>query len=178
MRRLFAIMVIAALMAGCNQNAATDKPAAETAAAPADSIKYPYKPLYSSSFKIGEPVYAKTILDIWKAWEENRLQDTREYWADSITMEFADGFKLRTGRDSLIAGGVADRARYSSVIDSVYAWMPLHSTDKDEDWVGVWAMEYTTTTKGKKDTVDIHEIWQLKNGKVTYMAQYKGKRKM
>jgi hypothetical protein len=177
MRRLFAVMIIAALMAGCNQNAASDKPAA-AATASADSIRYPYKPLYSSSFKIGEPAYAKTVLDIWKSYEENRLQDTKESWADSITMEFADGFKLHTSRDSLIAGGVADRAQYSSVVDSVYAWMPLHSIDKDEDWVGVWAMEYTTTTKGKKDTVDIHEIWQVKKGKVTYMAQYKGKRKM
>ena len=177
MRRLFAFAAIAALIAGCNQNPAPDK-TAEATPAPVDSVKLPYKPLYSSSFSIGSSADAKVVLDLWKAYEENRLQDTKDLWADTVTMEFADGFKLRMGRDSLIAGGVADRAQYSSVIDSVQAWIPLHSTDKNENWVGIWATEYTVTTKGKKDTVDIHEIWQLKNSKITYMAQYKGKRKM
>jgi hypothetical protein len=176
MRRIIVIAATAALFASCN-NATTEKKDAMAPAA-ADSVQYPYKPLYSSSFSIGDHDNAKIVLDIWKAYEENRLSDTKAYWADSVTMEFADGFKLHTSRDSLIVGGNADRAQYASVIDSVQAWIPLHSIDKKEDWVGVWAMEYTQTTKGKKDTVDLHEIWQLKNGKVVYMAQYKGKRKM
>ena len=178
MRRFIVIAATAALFASCNQNAATDKKDAMAPAAGADSVQYPYKPLYSSAFSIGDAANAKIVLDIWKAYEENHLSDTKAWWADSVTMEFADGFKLHTSRDSLIVGGNADRAQYTSVIDSVQAWIPLHSTDKKEDWVGVWATEYTQTTKGKKDTSDIHEIWQLKNGKVVYMAQYKGKRKM
>lgn len=170
-------MVVAACIAGCNQNTAADKTTAASTSSP-DSTKYPYKATYSSSFSMGAPANAKIILDIWKAYEENRLQDTKELWGDTVTMEFASGFKLHAGRDSLIAGGVAERGKYSSVVDSVEAWMPLHSNDKNEDWVAVWGMEYTTDAKGKKDTTDLHEVWQLKNGKAVYMLQFSAKRKM
>jgi len=176
MNRFIAIAAIAVLFAACNQNTATEKKDAMAPAA--DSLKYPYKPLYSSSFSIGDAANAKMVLDIWKSYEDNRLADSKAYFADSVTMEFAGGFKLHASRDSLIAGGNADRAKYTSVIDSVQAWIPLHSNDKNEDWVGVWAMEYTVTTAGKKDTTDLHEVWQIKNGKVVYMAQYSAKRKM
>jgi len=177
MRRLLALAAIAAFVAGCNQNPAPDK-TADAMTTAADSLKYPYKATYSSAFKMGDAAHAKTVLDIWKAYEENRLQDTKELWGDTVTMEFASGFKLHASRDSLIAGGVAERGKYTSVVDSVEAWMPLHITDKNEDWVAIWAMEYTTDAKGKKDTSDIHEVWQLKNGKAVYMLQFSAKRKM
>ncbi|HSC38465.1 MAG TPA: hypothetical protein VLD19_11350 [Chitinophagaceae bacterium] len=178
MRRLFAVAALAALLAGCTDNPAPEKKDAMAAAPAADSLHYPYKATYSSAFTMGDPANAKIVLDIWKAYETNKLGDTKSLFADSVTMEFSDGFFLHTSRDSLIAGGNADRAQYASVIDSVEAWQSIHLTDKNEDWVAVWAREWTASNKGKKDTAAVHEIWQLKGGKVTYMAQYRGKRKM
>lgn len=177
MRRLLAIAAIAACIAGCNQSPVADKTEAGTTRA-ADSTKYPYKATYSSDFSIGAPANAKVILDIWKAFEENHLQDTKELWGDSVTLELAGGMKLHASRDSMIAMGTAERSRYASLVDSVEAWMPLHINDKNEDWVAVWGMEYTTDAKGKKDTTDLHEVWQLKNGKAVYMLQFSAKRKM
>jgi len=167
-------MAIAATLAGCNQNTAPAEKA-DTMAAKTDSISYPFKATYSSSFTMGDAANAKIVLDIWKAYDDDKLADTKASWGDTVTMQFAEGFTFKGGRDSLLAGGKADRAQYSSVVDSVDAWMPLHSVDKNEDWVGIWAREYATTVKGKKDTTDVHEIWQLKNGKVVYVIQYKGK---
>ena len=177
MRRLLAVAASAVLFISCNQNPASEKKT-DTMAAKTDSIMYPYKANYSAAFMMGEPANAKTVLDIWKAWEENRLPDTKALWGDTVTMEFASGFKLHAGRDSLINGGVAERAKFTSVIDSVHAWMPLHSTDRNEDWVAIWGTEYTVDKKGKKDTADLHEVWQLKNGKVAWVLQYSAKRKM
>ncbi len=176
MRRLIAIAAIAALFSSCNQNTAPAEKTDAMAAKP-DSLSYAFKAGYSSSFTIGEAAHAKIVLDIWKAYDDNNLAATKPFWADSVTMQFAEGFTFKGGIDSLLAGGKKDREQYSSVVDSVDAWIPLHSTDKNEDWVGIWAREYTTTVKGKKDTMDIHEIWQFKNSKVVYVAQYKGKHK-
>ena len=53
-------------------------------AAAADSLMYPYKPLYSSSFSIGQGANAKIVLDIWRAYEDNRLSDTKAWWADFV----------------------------------------------------------------------------------------------
>jgi hypothetical protein len=176
MRRLLIVAVSAISFISCNQNPSPEK---KDAMAPmADSLKYPYKAAYSSSFIAGEPANAKIVLDLWKAYEENKFGDVKNLFADSVTMEFASGFMLHAGRDSLIAGAIADRGQYTSVIDSVDAWIPVHSTDKNEDWVTIWAREYTVNAKGKKDTSAVHEIWRLKDGKVNYMAQFTGKRKM
>ncbi len=174
MRRFLAIAAMAVLAAGCNQASSPDTKT-DAAAAKTDTLMYPFKAGYSSSFTMGDAANAKTVLDIWKAYDDDKLADTKSSWGDTVTMQFAEGFTFHGSRDSLLAGGKADRAQYSSVVDSVDAWMPLHSTDRNEDWVGIWAREYTTTIKGKKDTTDVHEIWQLKNGKVVWVLQYKGK---
>src|SRR5258708_1639969 len=149
MRKLLAVLAIAFFIASCNQ----DKPAAEekkdsatTETKKVDNTSYPYKASYSSAFEMGKPENSKVILDIWKAFEENKLSDTRSLWADSVTMQF-DGFTFHGTADSALKEGNAERARYTSVIDTVIAWLPLHSTDRNEDWVGVWAMEYTVNKK-------------------------------
>ena len=49
--------------------------------------------------------------------------------------------------------------------------------DRDEDWVAVWAREFTVDKKGEKDTADIHEIWLLRDGKARSMSQYRSHRK-
>jgi hypothetical protein len=179
MRKLFSVLAIACFMLSCNQ----DKPAAEaktdsvkTEAKKVDTITYPYKAAYSSALEIGKSENAKLILDIWKAYENNKLENTKSVWADSVILQF-EGFTFHGNAAKALEGAIKDRAQYTSVIDTVVAWAPLHSTDRNEDWVAIWGNEYTVNKKGKKDTIDIHEIWQLKDGKVAYMAQYKAHRR-
>ena len=42
------------------------------------------------------------------------------------------------------------RTGFVSVNESFIAYMPLHSVDKNEDWVATWMKEVTTDKKGKK----------------------------
>src|SRR5262245_38029941 len=102
MRRLLAIAAIAASIASCTNAPAPSSEIGAMAHAP-DTLKYPYKALYSSSFSIGNNADSKIILDIWKAYEDGRLQDTKDMWADTVTMEFSGGYKLHASRDSLMA---------------------------------------------------------------------------
>ena len=175
MRSLIALAAIAALFVACNTNPA---PAKTDATAPApDSTVYPFKARYSSNFSMGTPANAKMVLDLYKEFDDNNLDQSKDVWADSVTMEFASGFMVHGSRDSVLAGAKMERGRYTMVMDSIDAWMPLHSNDKNEDWVAVWTREYSTTLKGKNDTTDLNELWHLKNGKVDYMLQYSGKHK-
>ncbi len=178
MTRLLCTIAIVFFMLSCGQNQQASSMANnDSAQAPkADTTSYPFKAGYSSSFAIGKPESSKTVLAIWKAYEENKLADSKDLWSDSVTLQFED-FTFRGPRDSIIAGGTADRSRFTSVTDSVDAWVPLHANDKNTDWVAVWAREFTVDKKGKKDTQDLHEIWMLKDGKARFMSQYRAHRK-
>jgi hypothetical protein len=175
-RFLFTIAIVL-FMLSCSQNQSASGTAGDsTQMAKADTTSYAYKAGYSSSFDIGKPEASKTVLAIWKSYENNKLADSKDLWSDSVTLQF-ENFTFHGSRDSAIAGGIADRAQFTSVIDSVDAWVPLHSNDRNADWVAVWAREFTVDKKGKKDTADIHEIWQLKDGKARFMSQYRSHRR-
>jgi hypothetical protein len=62
---------------------------------------------------------------------------------------------------------------FSALVSRVDAVMSLKSTDKNEDWVGVWGTEIHTETNKKPDSVRLHETWRFnKDGKIDYMQQY------
>jgi hypothetical protein len=179
MSKFLSALTITIFMLSCNQAkpvAEEKKDSATTETKKADNISYPYKARYSSSFEMGKPEDVKTILDIWKAYEENKLSETKSLWGDTVTLQF-DGFTFHGPVDSALKEGSADRGRYTSVKDSIDAVFPTHSIDRNEYWVGVWAREYTIDKKGKKDTTDLHEIWRLKDGKAVFASQFRAHHK-
>ena len=177
MRKILSVLAFAIFVISCNQNSPAveekkDDGAAKTTAKKDSSFNYAFKALYSSSFEMGDPKNAKIVLDIWKAYQDNKLEDTKTLWADSVTLQFANGFTFHGNPDSVLAGGKADRNNYTSLTDSVDAWISTKSTDRNEEWVCIWGREYSTSKKGKKDTTNLQEIWRLKEGKVNFMAQF------
>src|SRR5215831_13105662 len=100
-RFIFAI-AITLFMLSCTQNqSASTTTSDSTKASMADSVTYPYKANYSASFDIGKSASAKTVLDIWKAYENNKLGDSKNLWADSATLQF-ENFTFHGSRDSVI----------------------------------------------------------------------------
>jgi len=175
MRKILSVLAIAVIVFSCNQQSAVEQKKDDNPAkseAKKDTLNYPFKAAYSSSFEMGDPNNAKIVLDIWKAYQDNKLEDTKALWADSVTLQFYNGFTFHGGPDSVVAAGKADRNNYTAVTASIDAWISTKSTDRNEEWVCVWAREYSTNKKGKKDTSNLQEIWRLKGGKVNFMAQF------
>ena len=158
------------LITACNNE---KKEAANTEPAAKKSVTLPYTALYSSSFEMGNPEYTATILQgSWKDWEENKLDNMKNWMADTI-VAFQSDNKMIMGLDSMMARWKRGRAEYSSVIDTVHAAFAVYSTDKKENWVLVWANEIGTKLDGKKDTVAIMETWRInKDGKADMLLQY------
>ena len=135
---------------------------------------YPYKANYSSNFAIGNPAHSKIILDLWKDWDDNAF-DRHDYMADTVVMFFPDG-TMSKGKAATLEGAMKYRGGMTSAKSTIDAWIPLKSTDRNENWVAVWGSETDTWADGKTETRDIHEIWRFnKDGKVDWMKQFTAK---
>lgn len=163
----------------CNDQSASTastEPAKDTTKPVAPVIDYPYTASYSSSFEMGDPQHAKTILDLWKHFDNNTLDNGVGSFADSVTMQLADGTVMSGPRDSIIAGAKGYRSQFAAVNSSVDAFVVLKSTDKNASWVNIWGKEVRTDKKGKKDSSQLMESWMLNDqGKVALMLQYAAK---
>ena len=131
----------------------------------------PYTATYSSNFAMGNPAHSKMILDLWKDWDDNAF-NRHDYMADTLVMYLPDGSVVK-GKQANLDAAMKYRGSMTSAKSTLNAWMPLRSTDKNEDWVALWGSETDTYPDGKVQTRDIHEIWRInKDGKVDWMKQY------
>src|ERR1700730_15145048 len=177
MRKILAMAGIS-LLAACN-NSPKDEVSSvapnrdSSAAAASENVSYPYTATYSSKFEIGDPKHAQTILNLWKDWDNNTLANSKNVFADSVSMYFWDGSMIHATRDSVLASAQKFRNTYTSVNSRVDAFTPLKSVDKNENWVAVWGMETHTDKKGKVDSIGLHEVWRLnKDGKADLVYQF------
>src|SRR4051812_33729477 len=127
---LIALLVFAA----CN-SATTTTPSADSSSVPkmdADKkeVSYPYDILYSSKFELADPEKGKMILDLWKDFDNNTLDNAKDKFADTVTMLFP-GMDLHASRDSMISSTKAYRNSYKSVQSKVHAVISTRSTDKN-----------------------------------------------
>jgi hypothetical protein len=171
MRKMFLFIMIAGLLAACNNDKKVEAASETKDAKPA--VPLAYTASYSSSFEMGKPEYAAMIVQgSWKDWETNSMDNMKSWIADTIVAFHSDNAMVK-GADSLIARWKRGRAEYSSVIDTINAVLPVYSTDKKENWVLVWATEINTDSKGKTDTTALQETWRInKDGKADMLLQY------
>jgi hypothetical protein len=175
MKKILLVAVVAAFVACNNTNDAKvesmNKDSGSTKMD--DNMSYPYTADYSHSFEIGDPKNAMTILELYKNWDANTLDNAKNFFAEQDTMYFADGSYFMGSRDSLFAAAKQMRGALGTVVDSVHAWIPLRSKDRGEDWVVIWTREISTDASGKRTAKEIQETWRFdKNGKINLCYQY------
>jgi hypothetical protein len=181
-------LTVAALLlfsASCNdaKKEAATEPAADSSAmapvvadAPAPPHQYAVKATYSSAFALGDASQADKVVELWKQYDENTLDKGLNYFADTVELWMADGWKYHGTRDSLMKIMKKVRGGYSAMKGEIAAIVPLKATDLDANWVCVWGTEYSTV-KNKKDSADVQENWRInKDGKIDMMQAYRRKK--
>jgi len=177
MKKLLIALIAVAFFSACNNEKKKDDQTGEDKKETKtgdNNITYPYKAEYSD-FKMGDANHTKLVLDFYKTYEENRMDDGKTMLADSVAVNFADGSKFMGTADSLISMGKQYRGMYSAVKITIDACMAVHSNDKNEDWVLIWDKSYTTDQKGKVDSIGGHSYWQIKNGKIAFWGEQQAK---
>lgn len=159
------VIIGAALLASCKSGTQTAN------ATSTDSVSMPYKASYSSSFTISNNAkYAQEVLQSYKDWEDNKLNNAPAYFADTVAMDFSDGTKFKLRRDSAVHFFQKFRDSLSSSKIDMISVVNLHSTDKNEDWVAVWYKQTDTYKKGKVDSAFYNDVNHIKNGKIDYIT--------
>lgn len=171
MKKISFLIAVVALVS-CNGGAPTTSTTSITDSSKKE-VSYPYPISYSSQFEFIDPAKGKMVLDIWKDYDSNNLDNAKEKFADTVTMIFPEFSMMHASRDSIIAAAKSGRGAYTSVVSKVDVVMSVRSTDKKGDWVLIWGDETHTGKNGKTDSVALHEVWGLnKAGKIEFMQQY------
>ncbi|HEX5667953.1 MAG TPA: hypothetical protein VFX73_04060 [Chitinophagaceae bacterium] len=171
MKKTILVLMTAGFMASCSNNA-PETPAADSTVAAAPAIVLPYTATYSSDFSMGNPELVKVVLDMYKAVEENRMEDLGKYYADSvIRYNFAQKQILLT-RDEMVKLATDFRAQFKEFSETPLAFTALHSNDKNEDWVITWIKEKVVYNNGKVDSTTYQENWRFRDGKIYMVDSY------
>ena len=134
----------------------------------------PYKADYSASFKMGNPDYAKKVLEMWKDYDDNQFT-RHDYFSDTVVVHLSDG-SVTKGKAKNIEGVSKWRGAMASAKSTIHAWVPLYSEDTKDNLVCIWGTEVDTYADGKKETKGLHEVWWFnKDGKVTMIRQWETK---
>jgi len=177
MKRLPKILALTVLLIACNDEKKADESSAAGTAEKKETaaVSYPYKAGYSSDFSIGDANHSKLVLDLYKMWEDNKLDDMKSILADSVGLDFPDGNKFNGPVDSFINMAKQFRSTLSSVKVSFDGWMPVHSNDMKDDYVLVWSHDYNTDKSGKMDSTRGHAYFLIKNNKIRSWSEFQQK---
>lgn len=169
MKKLIFILVVSIIYAACTGTTTVTDEITPTKAA----VSFPFAPAYSSNFSIGNDSDALVVLNSYNAWESGDMEALKNTLADSVYLDFADGQKFKGTKDSAMKFASSFRDSLSKVEIRMDAWIPLHSNDKNEDWVSVWYKEIDTYKKGKIDSAYFQEDNLLRNGKILYTTSHR-----
>lgn len=175
MKRLSIMLVAAFIFIACNNQEKTETASGKMEEKKATAITYPYKAEYSADFSIGDANHSKMVLDLYKMWEDGKIDDMRPLLNDSVFIDVTDGMKFNNTVDSFLNFAKQMRVMYKSTKPVFDTWMPVHHTETNEDYVLVWTRDYSTTTDGKMDSIRTHAYFQIKDNKVRGWSEFQQK---
>jgi hypothetical protein len=176
MKKLSAIFLIPIFLIAC-KGSSTDATAtaAKDSVTAAPSVPLPYTAQYSSNFVPGKPADVLTVLNNYKAWQDNDMAALRATIGDSVILIFSSGAVMSATGDSAIKEAKKYRDSLSKVDYTFYAWTSNHSVDKNEEWVNIWYKEIDTHKSGKVDSAFYEDDNRLKDGKIVWTSSHEQK---
>lgn len=135
---------------------------------------YPYTATYSMDFEMGDPQHTLSIMNLWKAYENNTLDSSMlSYFDDSMRVETPEGQVMHMTSLEMLREVSKQRSMMKDMKVSVIGAAPLYSPEKNSSWVLVYGNESWTGSNGKKDSIMLHELWGLnEKGKVNFLRSY------
>lgn len=163
MKTIIYLAASALLVFGC---ANPEKPAEEVA--PVSTITFPYTPIQDIS---DEDLLV--VLKSYKDWETGDMQSLRTAFGDSIEYNGWDATYYTGPTETLLQQWAPLRDSLSNVKIDIAVWTKNNFPDKGEKNITVWYTETDTYKDGRVIKFDMHDINEVKDGKITWYAQYR-----
>ena len=160
----------------CGQHKATDTTGENTTEqAPADTSTEPqsltpltYPALYSN-WEMGKRENMNTVLSLYKAWDESSVDNLKNLFADSVTLDLPGGRRVTSSRDNITDVLVKFRSAYKTTANQVISIYPLLNKETNDEWVAALLYNKWTYKDNKRDSSLYQDLWKLQNGKIYYM---------
>ena len=175
-KQLLLLFLGGALFTSCNNAGSTPTEASGDTTANtvvAQPMNYPYTIDHPDYWEPGSTKNTMNALTSLKAWENNNVDECMKYFADTVHVQF-DAFDQTVSNDSLrklITPGTNTKNHSVKMQD----WESVISKDKKEEYVTVWYRQYTESTDGKKDSIDVINDLKMKDGKIIALDEYRRK---
>ena len=169
MKTIMYLAASALLVFGC---ANPEKPAEEVA--PVSTITFPYTPIYSSN--VNQDISDEDLLVVlksYKDWETGDMQSLRTAFGDSIEYNGWDATYYTGPTETLLQQWAPLRDSLSNVKIDIAVWTKNNFPDKGEKNITVWYTETDIYKDGRVIKFDMHDINEVKDGKITWYAQYR-----
>ena len=159
----------------CGQDKATDKtientteqaPATNTEPQSLTPLTYPA--LYSN-WEIGKRENMNTVLSLYKAWDESSVDNIKNLFADSVTLDLPGGKRVTSSRDNITDILVKYRSSYKTTANQVISIYPILNKETNDEWVAALLYNKWTYKDNVRDSSLYQDLWKLQNGKIYYM---------
>ena len=92
-------------------------------------------PVAMANWRMGDPNHTKTVLDVYKAWEQQDSAVFAASFADSASMDMPDARRLTFTKGNAYKKLYNARSKYDSITNKIVSAYALHNEENDADWV-------------------------------------------
>ncbi|MDQ6763607.1 MAG: hypothetical protein M3015_13385 [Bacteroidota bacterium] len=176
MKKILLCFFCGAIVLSCNNN--KTEPATTATAATDSTLKttvdLPYTASYSSTFSTDvSDADLKMVLASYKDWADDNMSNVAAAYSDTLAWDRPDGSHFRLPNAGIMKLWATYRDSLSSIVIDMQGWQKMYATDKKMGWVATWYKEIDTYKSGKADSGYYHDLNLLKDGKISYLEQYK-----
>ena len=162
------LLLLICIIAGCKDTA--EKKADKTGTADTSKPAYAYTINKPDNWETGDPKNTALVLTSLKAFENNQLDESLSYFADSVEWK-GDFMEAKLSRDSLKAMFTALWKDIATMKITMHDFESVISKDKKEEYVTLWYVETVTDKKGKTDSVATTNDIKIVNGKIVALDE-------
>jgi len=170
MKKMTLVLIATIAFISCNNGGTeTKEPAKDSTAA--SHPNYPYTIKQPDNWQTGSSENTMVALGALRAYEDGNVAESMKYFGDSVHLQF-DAMDTTLSNDSMKTMFTKERSELKNMNVKMDDWESVISNDKKEEWVTLWYRQSWEDMKGKKDSADIVDDMNIKNGKIVRLDEY------